>query len=298
MDDLIPDTPETHEKAPATPETPSESGGGGLDFIPEQYRETSWATKYDNSDDFFDGIEGMSKVIGQKEIVDGLKVPGEDATDEERTEFDTEFRKVMNVPEEAGGYEIPEMELPEGVEVKGEFNEAYKAAAHKYGMSPDQMAGLYQDMMPAFAQDAKDTENLTEEQVATKRTETAKTFQDELGDDTAQFFGNVKIGAEYADSLHEGLLDRLEKRGLADDPDILRLAGVAGALVPKEAQIKTPEGKGGDGGANITQVEARAKIIELKKAGEKENRAEIDKLLETHFPGKRETTSISVGVRN
>ena len=288
-------TNENGQQAPASPETPP--SGGGLDFIPEQFRETSWATKYGNDPvAFWNGVNGMSEAVGKKEIVkvDGLKVPGEGATDEERAAFDSEYRKAMGVPEEAGGYELPEVTIPEGLEIKGEFNDAYKAAAHKYGLTPEQVAGLYSDMMPAFVGDAQRTVELTETQKNEKRVETAKTIKAELeknGKDAREFFGNAKLFADHLEKVDAGLLDRLEKKGLADDPDFLAIAALAGPHMPREAGVKTPPPAGVEGSFK-SQAEARAEIMRIKgtkeyRDGDKTARAKVENILQTWWPGDK-----------
>jgi len=283
------------QQAPAQPETPPE--GGGLDFIPEEHRGKSWATKYgDDPAAFWGGIDNMSEAVGKKEIVqvDGLKVPGEDATDEERATFDVEYRKAMGVPEKAEGYELPEVEVPEGFEIKGEFNDAYKAAGLKYGLTSEQMAGLYQDMMPAFVGDAQATAELTETQKNEKRTETAKAIKAEIekgGKDPNEFFGNAKLFADHLDTVDADLLTRLEKKGMADDPDFLAVAALAGPHMPREAGIRTPPPAGAEG-SFASQAEARAEIVRIKSSkeyqdGDRDARAKVDGILKTWFPGDK-----------
>jgi hypothetical protein len=71
-----------------------------------------------------------------------LRLPKDSSTDEERSEFMTEVRKAMGVPDSPDGYkiEVPE-QLPEGLfprERVGEFAEL----AHKLGASPELVQGL------------------------------------------------------------------------------------------------------------------------------------------------------------
>lgn len=91
------------------------------------------------------GFTDVSAVVksareGEKLIGSSIRVPGKDATQEERDAF---FNKLGR-PEKAEGYEYtPPKELPEGLPYDGEKANAFKALSHKLGLTKDQSAALH-----------------------------------------------------------------------------------------------------------------------------------------------------------
>lgn len=77
---------------------------------------------------------------GEKLIGSSIRVPGKDATQEERDAF----LNKLGRPEKAEGYEYtPPKELPEGLPYDGEKANAFKALSHKLGLTKDQSAALH-----------------------------------------------------------------------------------------------------------------------------------------------------------
>lgn len=73
-----------------------------------------------------------------------VRMPGEEDGEEERNAF----YAALGRPEGADGYALPEMELPEGYEVKGELLAGFKGKAHALGLTPQQVEGLYSWFLP------------------------------------------------------------------------------------------------------------------------------------------------------
>ena len=106
-----------------------------------------------------------------------IKIPGEDAGEEAHTAFrqklldkvptlmskpnlenqeqSVDFYRSLGMPEAAEGYEIPKIEMPDGVEYKAEKAEAFRAIAHKYGLTAAQFKGVMGDVMAADVAGAK-----------------------------------------------------------------------------------------------------------------------------------------------
>ena len=143
-------------------------GGGGSDdptfasALPEEYREHA-AFK-----DFKD-LGGLAKsFLDTQAMVGGsIRIPGEDASDEIRTDFNnkilekaphlmhrpnfddaeqtTNFYKGLGVPDESSAYEIPEATAPEGVNYDPESLIPFKEIAKKHNLTAGQFKGVMED---------------------------------------------------------------------------------------------------------------------------------------------------------
>lgn len=76
----------------------------------------------------------------EKHVGSSIRVPGKDATDEERETF----LNKLGRPEKPEGYEFsPPKDLPEDIPYDGERASAFAAEAHKLGLTKDQAASLH-----------------------------------------------------------------------------------------------------------------------------------------------------------
>ncbi len=73
-----------------------------------------------------------------------VRMPGEGDGQEERDAF----YATLGRPEVADGYELPDMELPEGYELKEALLLGFREKAHTLGLTPDQVTGLFQWFLP------------------------------------------------------------------------------------------------------------------------------------------------------
>ncbi len=73
-----------------------------------------------------------------------VRIPDDKDDEEQRSAF----YAALGRPEIADGYQLPEMELPEGYEVKQALIAGFKEAAHSLGLTPPQVEGLYQWFLP------------------------------------------------------------------------------------------------------------------------------------------------------
>lgn len=143
-----------------------------------------------------------------------IKVPGEGATDEDRAAF----AKALGVPESPEGYEITRPEqFPEGLQANEEMETWYKGIAHKYGLTPAQLQGLYQDYIGMEGQlVAKQREARAEAEKKTKEyhDKTKAELQKEWGTD---FKANTENALRVAEGFAgEGFDKFFEQTKLAD----------------------------------------------------------------------------------
>lgn len=58
------------------------------------------------------------------------------------------FYAALGRPDAADKYQLPEMELPEGYALNVEMLEGFRNTAHRLGLTPEQVSGLYQWFLP------------------------------------------------------------------------------------------------------------------------------------------------------
>lgn len=201
-------------------EADSDSTSSSLDFIPEQFREAAWAQKYKTPEDFFNGIDNMNKMLGKKEIVEGIKVPGEDATEEDWANF----HKELGVPEKADAYDL-KVDIENPLFDTEPAAQGFRELAHKNGLTPKQAQGLFNDYV-----------EMTNGRMAELQEQNQKTTDQVLkelwGDDKDAGFAAAKRGA-----AHLGIGDELDSAGISTNPLVLKMARALGETI-KEGTVK------------------------------------------------------------
>jgi hypothetical protein len=227
-----PDT--SNAQAPSTPPmtglsdpTPAPQANW-LDQVPEAYRQSPIVTKYKTPDEFFKGVENLQKLVGQKQIVNGLVPPGENATEDEWNAFMSPL-----VPESPDKYKLPDLEVAEGIDLKSE-KEAFSSLVHKAKLNPKQAEILFKEYVTTinsgFAQEQANTFKSFEEAVN-------KTFES----DPKAGLEAAKRGAKIT-----GLGNKLDEKGLSLHPEVLTLLAKVGELtkedtIPREKDNSTGE---------------------------------------------------------
>lgn len=246
-----PAAPQAAPQGTATPDqnqgnqgqgTPNPAPSSGLDFIPEAFRESTWAKKYTTPEDFFKGVDNMSKLMGQKQIIEGIKPPGQDATDDDWGKFFNEIGR----PESADKYALPDLEIP-GFDVKAE-RELFTSMAHKNGLTQKQAEGLYKDYLNSI----KTNVTKQAEDFATK---SQSALKEAFGDNFQGGFDLAKKGARAI-----GIADTLDQEGLSANPLILKLCAKLGEFVGEDSKI--------DGNSSSSNETLLEEAIRLQKSPE------------------------------
>lgn len=192
----------------------------GLEFIPESYRESGWAKKYSTADDFFKGIDNMAKLVGQKQIIQGISLPGEDATEDQMNDF---YSKIGR-PESADKYVFDESKLPEGIDYEAE-KKSFSDIAYKIGLTSKQTKELFNVYSDQLGQKLS---SFTQKAQLDGDTALKEAFGDKIQDG----LGLAKKGAH---SL--GIADKLDEEGLSFNPTVLKMAAKLGELLGEDTII-------------------------------------------------------------
>lgn len=210
-----------------------------MDFIPEQFRNEGWATKYNTPDDFFKGVQHLNSMAGKK--AEGLSLPGEEATDEDWTAHN----QRMGMPETQDGYQLTEeYEKVEGLDYE-DLTGKFKELAHSAGISNKQAEKLYAGYISQTNQDYK-------EEVEKFNLNGTEVVKELWGDDSDKMLNLAKRGA-----MSLGLGQELDSTNLSLNPAVLKMAAKIGEL--------TAEGTLKDGGFSPPQSkeDLNAKMKEL-----------------------------------
>ncbi|MBG0791646.1 MAG: hypothetical protein H0S80_14235 [Desulfovibrionaceae bacterium] len=99
--------------------------------------------KYASKDEAVKALVHAQRMLG-KAPEGYVRVPGGDAGADEVAAF----YAALGRPEAADGYELPDMDLPDGFEVRAEMVSGLREKAFELGLTPKQVAGLYEWFMP------------------------------------------------------------------------------------------------------------------------------------------------------
>lgn len=210
------------------------------DGLPEDLKFNTNITKHSSVESLARSHASAQDLIGR----DKIPMP--------KTE--TELLEVYNRlgrPETADKYNIPEIELPDGVEIDPELQKAFKERAHELGLSDRQAAGIFQ----GYWKDVFDKQSNIDNRNQIAFDEAHKDLRREWGEtyDRRLTLSNRAIerfgGQEMSEFFKQAKLDQ--------NPDIIRLFAKVGEEVLEDTELK------GQGQAGQTPAEIDARIAEI-----------------------------------
>jgi hypothetical protein len=218
-------------------DAPDGGGGGGdpwYSSLSEDVRGAEgfedFASKYGSLDEAVKGGFNASKQVGR--ATEGMiKLPGENATDEERQAFQ---REALGVPETPEGYE---WQAPEGVDldalgIEADSLKEASAKLHEAGLSPSQ----YKAAMDLYANTRAQEQEMFSAHQAKLATETEAALKKEWG---ADYNDNIKLANDTAEKL--GIAEMLKGYGIINEKPVID-------LLHKFGQATAEDGLDGSGG--------------------------------------------------
>lgn len=180
-----------------------------FEHLPEDLQNDKTLQQYKDIQSLAKSHANAEKMLGKK----GITIPDEGSSDEEWQRY----REAMGVPDSAEKYELPEVELPEGVEggqQYEQFTQNFKQIAHELNLSNQQTAGLfkaYHDWMDREVQQQR-------EQAEKQRAQVADELRQEWG---REYEHNLAASKHAFSQL--GVMEQIQQLGLLDDPTMIRL---------------------------------------------------------------------------
>lgn len=213
-----------------------------LAFTDEDKDIREWITKtgFKGPRDIAKSAYEQSKLIGSS-----IRVPGKDATQEERDAF----LNKLGRPAEAKDYAFePPKDLPEDLPYDGERAERFKATAHKLGLTAEQARGLHDWFASETVEDFKGLSGQKAEQAAAiAKAETEKLVKEWGPLDGEQMRTNLaqadkvlrEVGGDevLAEFQRVGLIGS-EGKVIQSAPIAKMLAKLGGALYTEDQVLK------------------------------------------------------------
>ncbi len=194
-------------------------------------------------------VEDLAKsTINAQQMLGGrVAIPSSDATKEE---WDTFYGKIGR-PEEIGGYETPQENMPQ--ELTPEFDQALKVEAHRLGLTKGQYAGLARYMSQTAHATAEGQNTMASE----RKSESEKILRERFGAAYDQNIGLARSALQRFGG--EELVKALTQSGYDNDPAMVEAFARIGRAVSEDEVI----GGGGRQSFVMSPDEAKREIENL-----------------------------------
>ena len=183
--------------------------------LKEQHREP--AAEFKTPSDLFEAYQGA---VQNK----GIKLPGTDATDEDRAAY----RTAIGVPDNPDGYQLERPTLPEGMSYDEATEAAYRQWAHAANLSPAQATGIYNSWNETQAETFK-------QQLAARTQQAADTRQALVTELGGQDKYDAAVTRAHRAVTAFGLGKLITEKGLQSDPEVVKAAIQLGTLISDAA---------------------------------------------------------------
>lgn len=191
-----------------------------LEKVPDTYKEKEWVknfAKTDNpTDELFKSYEHQLSQMGKKG--EGLKVPGADATPEQKQEF----RKAMGVPDKAEDYKYDPPKAPQGMEAYYQPDagliKTMQEAAFKGGMTPE----AWQEQVNAYNSHFDSTVKDAVSQLDNQLKATQEAFAKRYGEKSPQVLANLDKAVAGAPDTDKAIFAALQPATKAAMASILQ----------------------------------------------------------------------------
>lgn len=256
---------------PAAPSSPSaEPTGTFLDDLPDDLRGSESLERIARSDN--PTVELARAFVQTKAKVGAhtVKVPGQNASDEERTEF----LRSIGVPEDKTEYQFPTENLP-AVEIEDKEQQQIRDIAHDVGLTKEQAAILYRRYADLKAN--------TEQELQQSSEQARKQAEQQLRRDTGQAYDEtLQFAQETIQTFFpEEFKQFLDDSGLGNDSRLIK------GLAEVRKRISSDEiiGGGRNQSMKLSPAEAEQELGQFM-ADPENRKALVDK----NHPGHKAAT--------
>lgn len=237
------------------------TGENFRDFLPEDLKEHSALAKYTTYEGAMRGLVHAQGLLGKDA----------DATFTLPESTDAEGRRgvleKLGLPDAADKYTLPEIEgLPENMKGDTDFVKGFKEAAHKLGVLPEQVSGIYSWFMETAKETATSESTALQEDDATQ----LRNLEAAWGKNGTPAFNERLAAADLAvDKLGgDELRDAINDAGLGQNSHMLKALAKIGQLVSEDGVLKNEDGTGGGPSRfdnHLTPEMAKQKALELQR---------------------------------
>ena len=221
--------------------------------------------KYNTKNDAIKALVDVQPLIG----LEKLPIPPKDASPETRDKFLSDVYDRLGRPKEAKDYKITDVKLPEGVKADPVFMDELKATAHKLGLLPHQVDGLY-----SWYMNTAGTRQKAATEASTKaREDSEASFRSEYG---AAYDAKIAKAQSLLNKFGGDDVKQLLDKGLGNDPAVVRFMSKIADSISEDSFAK------GGGESTMTPKEAEAELSKVRAQliGMERNNPEYKLLLE------------------
>ena len=263
---IVEPTPEPSPEP--SPEPTPEPSDDWRATLPVEIKSHPVLQKYKNTTEAVTALVAAQSLIGADKII----IPSKDAKEAEWNErvFDR-----LGRPKDANGYAFPtDIQIPKELPVDPKVMTGFRETAHKVGLLPHQVAGLYKWFMEGQIADFNNYNKGRNENMQTSETNLRRDWG-------AAYDQNVAVAKKVLNKfVSPDALVKIADKGWGNDPDMIRMFAEVGKVL-SEDQLA---GKGK--GLTLTPNEAQAEIDKIKNdmkhpywdAAHPEHKAAVEKM--------------------
>ena len=193
-----------------------------LDFMGDDAKNDPNITRYKTGEDLYKGFKSQSELVGKK----GIIIPDDSSDDATRANY----RKAMGIPDDANGYELPELEdLHPEAKVTPEALAGFKALAHRHGLSTKQTEGIFGEYFGMIS----GALNKRDEISMSTKNEAEAALRSEWGKD---FDSNATVARRVVEKF--GGKDAIEAFGeLGNKPAVMKFLSNLGKTISEDSFV-------------------------------------------------------------
>ena len=233
------------------------------EFLPEDVRGWDEVKNSDTPEKFWDQVKNMRSFLGQS-----IRVPGPDASREAKEQF---YQKLMDKvpelmprpnpededavkaifrqlgqPEAKDDYKVPEIEVPEGVELNTDLQEAFREIAHRNGLTQKQFEGVFKEFTQKSLEQVMAQQQQQQQAMAELKKEWGLKFDDKV---------------KLAEKVHQHFFKEVIPDLQAVNPATLKALAAIGEQFGGEGNSALADGSTDDG--TLVPMEAKMRLNEI-----------------------------------
>lgn len=205
---------------------------------------------------FKDPKEAIKAYVGAQRIIgaEKLPMPPKDAKPEVREKFMNDVADRLGRPKTPAEYKIPDVKLPDGVKITPApaVVDSFKAEAHKLGLLPHQVEGMYKFYMGSMASQVG---GFNEAQVKARQDAEASLRQ-EWG---AAYDAKVSRAQGLLNKVGGDDIKAALDKGFGNDPAVVRFMAKMADMLSEDSLEK------GGAEGTMTPQEAKAEIMKVNE---------------------------------
>lgn len=222
---------------------PEGPGENWRDSLPAEIKAHPVLEKYESKEAAIKALVDVQPLIGREKI----PLPPENATDEDWAEVWNRLGR----PDAPDKYDLSKAEVPEELNIQQEVVDKFRETAHKLGLLPQQVSGVYQFYIDHLKDQAADFDKFRDESKA----ESEAKLRKEWG---RKYDENLALAQKVIQATADDDAVALLNEGLGNDPRLVKMFAKVGELISEDKLHGKPKSY------LLTPEEAQKKINTIR----------------------------------